>query len=318
MWADAVFEGGGVKGIGLVGALCVAEKKGFKWKRLAGTSAGSIIASLLAAGYSGEELYKLMMEKGFTDFLHGSWYDFIPWLGPSLRVWFRKGMYRSDHLETWMAELLAAKGIRTFADLKDGTELHIVVSDISNEKLLIFPEDLKLFGYDPQQFSIARAVRISCNIPFFFEPYRLLDKKQGTYSYLVDGGLLSNFPIWIFDEEHPRWPTFGFRLMGENTGKPHEIRGPISLFRAIFETMMDAHDNRLIAQQEQARTIMVPTNGIKLTDFDLDEEKKEELFRAGVQAAEQFFHHWSFDTYLVHRGKTKRVNIQFGKENKEA
>ncbi|WP_044640432.1 patatin-like phospholipase family protein [Risungbinella massiliensis] len=316
MWADAVFEGGGVKGIGLVGALCVAEKKGYQWKRIAGTSAGSIIASLLAAGYTGEELYQLMLEKSFSDFLHGSWYDFIPFVGPSLRILTRKGMYRSDRIESWLSDLLAAKGIRTFADLKE-KELHIVVSDISNESLLVFPKDLDSLGYDPGEFSIAKAVRISCNIPFFFEPFPLYNRKNGTYNYLVDGGLLSNFPIWLFDEEQPRWPTFGFRLMGENTGKAHQIHGPISLFKAIFETMMDAHDNRLIAKKDEARTIFVPTLDVKLTDFDIDKERRDALFKSGVQAAELFFNHWTFDSYLVARGKKKGVNIQIGNENKE-
>ena len=53
--ADAVFEGGGVKGIALVGAVAVAEEKGYRWANLAGTSAGAIVASLLAAGYTGAE-----------------------------------------------------------------------------------------------------------------------------------------------------------------------------------------------------------------------------------------------------------------------
>ena len=50
--ADAVFEGGGVKGIGLVGAVAFAEEKGYRWVNLAGTSAGAIVAALLAAGYN--------------------------------------------------------------------------------------------------------------------------------------------------------------------------------------------------------------------------------------------------------------------------
>ena len=54
--ADAVFEGGGVKGIGLVGAVAVAEERGYQWVNVAGTSAGAIVAALLAAGYSAAEI----------------------------------------------------------------------------------------------------------------------------------------------------------------------------------------------------------------------------------------------------------------------
>ena len=51
---DAVFEGGGVKGIGLVGAVAVTEEKGYQFENLAGTSAGAIVAALIAAGYKSE------------------------------------------------------------------------------------------------------------------------------------------------------------------------------------------------------------------------------------------------------------------------
>ena len=60
--ADAVFEGGGVKGIGLVGAVAAAEERGYQWENVAGTSAGAIVAALLAAGYNSEELRNVMQE----------------------------------------------------------------------------------------------------------------------------------------------------------------------------------------------------------------------------------------------------------------
>ena len=47
MKADLVLEGGGVKGIGLVGALSVLEQSGYTFERVAGTSAGAIVASLV-------------------------------------------------------------------------------------------------------------------------------------------------------------------------------------------------------------------------------------------------------------------------------
>lgn len=44
-----VFEGGGVRGTALVGAVAAAEKKGIGFRAVAGTSAGAIVASLIAA-----------------------------------------------------------------------------------------------------------------------------------------------------------------------------------------------------------------------------------------------------------------------------
>ena len=58
MKADIVCEGGGVKGIALLGAIYYLEEKGYTFQNFAGTSAGAIVSSLLAVGYTGKELNK--------------------------------------------------------------------------------------------------------------------------------------------------------------------------------------------------------------------------------------------------------------------
>lgn len=315
MWADAVFEGGGVKGIGLVGALCVAEEKGYRWKKVAGTSAGAIIATLLAAGYTANELYQILIKQNFSDFIVPSWYDKIPYLGPTARLWIKKGMYSGLPLERWLEQLLLAKGICTFGDLKGDVELHIIASDISRGQLLVLPHDLEAYGYNTDQLPIARVVRMSCSIPFFFEPVKMIHQPSKKTSYIVDGAVLSNFPVWLFDRENPRWPTFGFRLTSNTTEQVHEIHGPFSMFRSIFYTMMDAHDNRHIKQQDQVRTMMVPSLDVKLTDFSITEEKRKQLFQSGVKVAEEFFRHWTFDHYLAVRGKKKQVQLNIRPAN---
>jgi len=300
LWADAVFEGGGVKAVALVGALQVAEERGFGWKQLAGASAGAIIASLLAAGYRGDELVQLMIEEDFSQFLSKTWIHRIPYLGPASRLLVKKGLYSGRPLEQWIGKLLAKKGVRTFADLKD-RELRIIASDISRGTLLVLPKDLEEYGYPAERLTVARAVRMSCSIPYFFDPAKVVHHPSKKVSYIVDGGLLSNFPVWLFDREHPRWPTFGFRLVSETEGKPHEIHGPISLFRAMFFTMMEAHDNRHIKEQDRLRTIQVPTTGVSVTDFHLSREKRQALYEAGRKAAEAFFGTWKYSNYLAMR-----------------
>ena len=148
MWADAVFEGGGVKAVALVGALQVAEEKGFRWKQLAGASAGAIIASLLAAGYRGDELVELMIEEEFQPIPVQDLVSPNPDLGPATRLLVKKGLYSGRPLEQWIEKLLAKKGVRTFSDLKD-RKLRIIASDISRGSLLVLPEDLEEYGYPP-------------------------------------------------------------------------------------------------------------------------------------------------------------------------
>lgn len=91
--ADAVFEGGGVKGIGLVGAIAVAEERGYQWVNIAGTSAGAIVAALLAAGYRAAEIKKIMADLDYNRFKDRSLLDRVPLVGPLASLIFEKGIY---------------------------------------------------------------------------------------------------------------------------------------------------------------------------------------------------------------------------------
>src|SRR5579864_2704485 len=93
---DAVFEGGGVKGIGLIGALSVVESRGFSWGNVAGTSAGAIVASLVAAGYKATELKQIVGSLNYNSFKDPTLIDRIPAIGPWLNLIFTRGMYKSD------------------------------------------------------------------------------------------------------------------------------------------------------------------------------------------------------------------------------
>lgn len=309
--ANAVFEGGGVKGIGIAGALTVADRY-YKWQYVAGTSAGAIIAALVAAGYSAEEIrdkvysldYKRIQDPG--RFLH------MPYLGSLLSLELNLGIFKGDYIENWIRENLKSKGVERFGDLAVGKKtghpggryrLRVIASDISRGKMVILPQDITRYGIDPDYLDVARAIRMSISIPFFFQPVKLthIDEKGGkTVCYIVDGGVLSNFPVWLFDrnEGPEQLPTIGFKLVGPNEGQPNNIRGPLSMLKAVVDTMMDAHDNRYIEDKNFARTIAIPTLGVRTTDFNITREKCRLLFRSGVEAAERFFREWDHQAYL--------------------
>nr|WP_269758351.1 patatin-like phospholipase family protein [Thalassobacillus sp. C254] len=120
------------------------------------------------------------------------------------------GIYKNDFLEFWLDTLLAAKGIVTFADLPEG-RLKIIASDISNGRMLILPDDLQKYNMEAGDLKVSTAVTMSATIPFFFRPVIWKTKNQKK-AYILDGWLLSNFPVWIFDVPNPRFPTFGSGL----------------------------------------------------------------------------------------------------------
>lgn len=318
---DAVFEGGGVKGIGLAGAISVIQNAGFQFENLAGTSAGAITAALLAVGFSSLEIKKVIEKLNYNNFKDEDWLDKLPVIGKGLSLGFEYGIYEGDFFENWLENLLQSKGKTKFGQIKTEYKedkykykLQVIVSDITDKKLLILPGHLKSFGYDPDEFSISRAVRMSMSIPLFFEPVKLADASGRTH-FLVDGGVLSNYPIWLLDDdskEIPEWPTFGFKLIeldkrelkGPNR---NPINNPISFLKAIVGTMLDAHDNYHISQStgDYDRTIGIPTvinidgmeKEIQTTDFNISEEESDALFNNGVIAAEKFLANWNFEKW---------------------
>lgn len=282
-------------------------ERGYTFENVAGTSAGAIVAALVAANYSGEELVGILRNLDFTKFLQKSMVDKIPFVGPLLSVLFEKGFYEGDYFENWIRGLLEAKGVRTFRDLRyserdtDPPEcryrLQVVATDLTRGRMLVLPRDVEAYGMHPDDLDVARAVRMSMSIPFFYEPVTL-ERADGRTSVIVDGGVLSNFPVWLFDSggAEPPWPTFGYKLV-EPGASEHEIKGPVSMIAALVSTMLEAHDARYIADADFVRTIGIPTLGVGTTEFELSAQKRDALYDSGRKAATAFFETWDFDRY---------------------
>lgn len=309
MNADAVFEGGGVKGIAFIGALQVMEEHGYSWQKLAGTSAGSIVAALLGAGYTSKELKPIFEELDYLHFIKRRGMGSLPVVGPIFELIVREGIFRADRIELFIDELLRRKGVRTFGDLPEG-KLRIVASDVSAGKMLVLPDDLPRYDLSPKDFPIARAVRMSSSIPYFFQPVVL--KSGGRSHYIVDGALLSNYPVWLFDVPgKPRWPTIGFRLHDEK-GNPEasRIHGLFSFTRGLVATMLDAHDRLYVEKAHSVRTIFIHTLGVRTTQFHLPLETRQRLFQSGEESARRFLAHWNFDEYVeVFRNSSPKIPV---------
>jgi NTE family protein len=304
MIVNAVFEGGGVKGISLAGAVKAAEQAGVVFNRVAGTSSGSIVAALLAAGFSADEMSEIVKTTPFESFLHRAPIFNTKVIGPAARLFLKKGLYSGEALEVWIHHILAAKGVKTFADIPQG-KLMIIASDITNGRILVLPEDLGKLGANPSRFAVSKAIRMSTSIPYFFDPVMLRMTGEAArgksfvdqFVYIVDGGLLSNFPLWLFDDAaegagQKPVPTIGFQMVGRTTNKPHLIRGPISMLQAMFESMLSAHDERYIEQENRFRTIKIPTLGVGTTQFHITPEESQQLYDSGMQAGKKFFAGW--------------------------
>ena len=186
--ADLVLEGGGVKGLGLVGAVLELQRQGYTFERLAGTSAGSIVAAFLAAGATADQLTAIM---GRLDYRKVPDRAGVPLVGEGLGLLGHSGAHPGNYVHGFVRDELEQLGVTTFADLE--RELVVTATDITRGRLLRLPWDYASLDLDPDEQLVADAVRASISIPLFFEPVKLGDRE------LVDGGVLSNFPIEIFD-----------------------------------------------------------------------------------------------------------------------
>jgi NTE family protein len=322
-YADLVFEGGGVKGIGLAGALATLEERGYEPQNVAGTSAGAITAALLAAGYDAAELREIIMTLDYRQFQDRAWEDKLPLIERSLSMLLDLGLYEGDRFLEWIRERLEAKGVQTFADLvhpeyaedpRFRSKLQVIASDVTTHELLILPRDATKLGIEPDDLDVALAVRMSMSIPVFFEPVRFENPKTGQVHVIVDGGMLSNYPVWLFDcedDEAPEWPTFGMLLVEPKPSVPigarlpapkmagHGPRAVVDYVKALAQTMMEAHDRLYVEQASYARTIPIPTLGVGTTEFDLSPERALALFDSGRWAAETFLGKWDFEAYVA-------------------
>jgi NTE family protein len=317
--ADLVFEGGGVKGIGLAGAFSTLWERGYRPGRAAGTSAGAITAALVAAGYTGPELEQIVLHdmdfKLFADATH------LGRMGEVTELVRTHGLHSGEYFLDWISKKLTAKGVTKFGDLKSesdaGTpdrayQLQVIASDISARAMLVLPRDADQIGVDPDQLEVATAVRMSMSIPVFFRPMTAKDR-QGREHTIVDGGMLSNYPIWLFDcppDRPPSYPTFGMLLVAPNQKAAllpdppaadalGPVTSPIDFSMALAETMMEAHDRLYVDEANYARTIPIPTEGVKTTEFGISAAQATGLFHSGSTAAAQFLDGWDFAEYIA-------------------
>jgi len=321
---NLVFEGGGVKGIAYVGALQVLRSRGIleNIQRVGGASAGAINAVLVGLGYSLSEVENILKSLDFKKFMDDSWGV----ARDTDRLLNEFGWYKGDYFREWIGEIIRAKTgtpDATFKDLADQKkvkgfrDLYFIGTNLSTRFSEVFS-----FEHTPRM-CVADAVRISMSIPLFFAARR--SPRGDVY---VDGGLLDNYPVKLFDrkkyvEEYAATPsyyrahneqlvrqgktispyvfnmeTLGFRLdtaseipVFRDQAEPprHKVDDFFDYVYALVDTVMNAQESQHLHNDDWQRTIYIDTLGVRTTDFDLSDEKKEALVKSGKENTERYF-----------------------------
>jgi NTE family protein len=331
---NLVFEGGGVKGIAYVGALEVLEKEGIlkDVKRVAGTSAGAMIAVLVGLKYTADEVKEILWDLNFRKFMDSS----FGLVRDTKRLLEEYGWYKGDFFQNLMADLIEKKTgdrnitFKKLAQKKKFRDIYLVGADLSTGASTIFCNDNK-WG----DLEVARAARISMSIPLFFASVQGAGGNDDTY---VDGGLLDNYSIKTFDRENfvddPKHnirrteyydkfnkkksmkklldgneyiynkETLGFRLDSKEdismylTHTP-TVRNKITSFftytKALVTTLIDFQNNVHLHSDDWQRTIYIDTLGVRAIDFDISDVKKQKLLDSGRQYTEDYLEWYNND-----------------------
>lgn len=295
---NIIFEGGGVKGIAYCGALCRLDELGLlkNAKRYAGSSIGSICACLLAIGYSPCEIENIIKNTNFNDFLDNQ----IGYVRDFYNLLNDFGYCSGDYLYNWIGTLIKRKTGNpnyTFNDLWTTTQTDLVITGTNLSKL-----NTQYYSYrNNPHMKIRDAIRISISIPFVFKPIKWDDDT------LIDGGIIDNYPLHIFDGEYPgevsalqcicnpNWNTIGLKLHASNEEKTYElikdrteIDGIQSFTYSLINILCKAIEQKQIRDTYWLRSIIINTGEIDTTQFDLTDKQKDFLIEQGRIAVDNF------------------------------
>ncbi|NII28039.1 patatin-like phospholipase family protein [Pseudoflavitalea sp. X16] len=319
-YKNLVLEGGGVRGFAYAGAFEVLDSLQIlsNIERVGGTSAGAIQATLLAVGYTPKEILDLTAYIKPQEFNDGSWF-----IGSGVRRLTKEfGYYKGDKIAVWIEEQISRKtgnGRITFAQLhqqrkaKGYKDLYITGTDLTYQSIRIFSWE------QYPDMCIKDAVRISLSIPLYYKPVLIDDRGKvyekaapgQTLHMMVDGGALSNYPLFMFDStryfmadakrtnqywENPE--TLGLMMETpeqiaynqRRSGKyPIPIRSIKDYMKAMYVTLIDKASPEAEGNNQYRRTITISTLNYSGRVRKLPKKVVNDLLESGREGARRFF-----------------------------
>ncbi len=260
-----------------------------------------------------------------------------------LNLKYSLGLNPGLNFERWVKFHLAENGINSLKDLNEKRnvipelyhrenlnitppKLAIIASEINTHTKVEFPRMAELYWKNIENIPPSEFVRASMAVPYFFYPYvkknipnvgntaTLAWKELAGYSgeippevKFVDGGLLSNFPINIFHNNHlPSRPTFGVRLSVYRKTYS-SVDSFFSFSGAMISTMRQIYDYDFILKNPDYKKLICHIDAdekYNWLNFNMSFEKQKSLFNLGAEKAIEFLNNFDWIAY-----KELRKNI---------
>lgn len=307
-YKNLVFEGGGVRGIAYAGALNVLEQRGVlaSVERVGGSSVGAVTALLVSLGYSATEIRDVLSELKIQQFNDGRWF----FLGGFHRLTRRYGWYRGERFERWVESVIARKTNQpdlTFAELHRQHLTNAAFKDLYVTGTNLTAQQVVVFSHEKTpDMPLKTAIRISISVPMYFgavlldEENRVITKpKKGqNYQVLIDGGVLANYPLDLFDVNHqPNPETLGLKLvrpaqatyaLTADGPAPYPIHNIKQYVGALYTFVLDGFNSRQSGSSERDRTLYISTEGISPRVRRVPRRQIRQLYESGERGATHF------------------------------
>ncbi|HEY1045628.1 MAG TPA: patatin-like phospholipase family protein [Bacteroidia bacterium] len=307
---NIVFEGAGMKGIAYAGVVQELEKHCLldDIQNVAGTSSGAITALLLTLGYTGREMESICKDMNFGKLNDGQ--GLFP--AGIHRTFHHYGWYRHKRFLEWLHPIIKAKTGNahiTFSQLKSRgfKNLYITGTCLNRQKAMVFCET------QFPEMEVADAICVSMSIPLYFkavfinEEGRVFKQYKEGLDICIDGGVVANFPMFIFDSTYTdangkriilrNKNTLGIRIdrdeqiqyNGHRTGiAPYEIEGMNDYLGAFYNLIIESVNGRYDDEFDQSRIITINACGVNPKVRQMKKNELDLLLVLGRQAVEEF------------------------------
>jgi len=268
-------SGGGVCTVAHVGALKELSNH-FPLKAVKewmGVSAGALLAMCLTIGYGVEELEEFSLRFDFEQIRET---DSVPgWV-------LHWGMDTGERLHKLVEACLHVKGLPsdfTFEACQKqfGVSLRIVATDMNEGKACVYSPEIT------PAYEIANAVHASMSFPYYFQPF--ICPVSG--HYLMDGAIISNYPLFVLSkEDHRRTLSIlvqtSIKKVEELTDLPIEelLTRPIQLMTIEKATREEQH--------YEAQCISIHLEEMNILDFAMGEAERQMILKKGIEAVQQY------------------------------
>ena len=306
-----VLKGGGIRGIAYCGAFKVLEDQKITpgIEKVAGTSVGAITGTLFCLGYTASQMEQIMQGMDIAAFNDGEWF----FIGGQKRMRKNYGWYKGKELEEWIGDLVeqqTGNELTTFMQLHKLAQTNNKYKDLYITATNLTKQSLEVFSWETYpDMPVKTAVRASAAVPLYFGAVfidsagKIIEhpEKDGHYNVYVDGGLLANYPITLFNSASDistiNQYTLGLKLerpeqiehAKHNSGiAPYDIHSFPAYLAALYNITIEQLNKNIPYNEEKNHTIYISTSNLSPRIRRITTEQKQLLFSNGEEAAKNF------------------------------